>query len=154
MDADSVCGACLRLIKPLAQKKRLKISASFISWDVTTIQAGERRLKHMLVNLLDNAVKFTPQGWTIGLEVKADSETQIVSFIVWDTGIGIAEEDLSHLFQPFRQLNGSFSRKYEGTGLGLALVDSIVKLHGGSISVESEIGKGSRFTITLPHSKR
>jgi len=154
VDVDAVCGASLRLIKPLAQKKRLKISASFISCEVTSIQADERRLKQMLVNLLNNAAKFTPEGGTIGLEVEADLEKRTVDFIVWDTGIGIAEEDLDRLFQPFMQLDSSLSRKYEGTGLGLALVDSMVKLHGGSIAVESEVGKGSRFTITLPWEKR
>ena len=84
------------------------------------------------------------------MEVEADAEQQVMHFTVWDTSIGIAEEDLECLFQPFKQLDSSLSRKYEGTGLGLALVESMVKLHGGRISVESELGKGSRFTITLP----
>jgi len=122
VNVDVVCAASLQLIKPLAQKKRLKVSASFISlYDATTIQADERRVKQMLVNLLNNAVKFTPEGGTIGLEVEADAEQRVMHFTVWDTGIGIAQEDLDRLFQPFRQLDGSLSRKYEGTGLGLGI---------------------------------
>ena len=114
------------------------------------MQADERRLKQILVNLLSNAVKFTPEGGEIGLQVLGDVEQQIVHFIVWDTGIGIAQENIGRLFQPFVQLDSSLSRQYAGTGLGLALVRRLAELHGGSVSVESEVGKGSRFTVSLP----
>jgi CheY-like chemotaxis protein/anti-sigma regulatory factor (Ser/Thr protein kinase) len=107
-------------------------------------------LKQILVNLLSNAVKFTPEGGAIGLEVVGNAGQGGVQFVVWDHGIGIASEDLEHLFQPFVQLDSSITRKYPGTGLGLALVHRLVDLHGGSISVESELGKGSRFTVSLP----
>jgi len=146
---ESTCQAALRLTKQLAYKKRLKVSSMFDS-HVTTIHADGRRLKQILVNLLNNAVKFTPEGGKVGLEVEGDSEQQVVHFTVWDTGIGIAPEDMERLFQPFVQLDASLSRKYEGTGLGLALVSRIVDLHGGSVSVESEVGQGSRFTVSLP----
>ena len=99
---------------------------------------------------MTNAVKFTPEGGTIGLEVNGDAENQALHFTVWDTGIGIAREDLERLFQPFVQLDSMLSRKYEGAGLGLALVYRLVELHGGSIAVESDVGKGSRFTVSLP----
>lgn len=104
----------------------------------------------MLINLLVNAVKFTPKGGTIGLEVEGDAERQQLNFVVWDTGIGIARDDMKRLFQPFVQLDSGLSRHYEGAGLGLTLVYRLVNLHGGSIAVESEIGKGSHFTISLP----
>jgi len=146
---ESTCQAALRLTKQLAHKKRLKVSSMFDS-HVTTIHVDGRRLKQILVNLLNNAVKFTPEGGKVGLEVEGDSEQQTVHFTVWDTGIGIAPEDMERLFQPFVQLDASLSRKYEGTGLGLALVSRIVDLHGGSVSVESEVGQGSRFTVSLP----
>lgn len=152
VSVESVCQASLRFIKQTAQRKRLKVSFLFDS-SVTTIHADERRLRQILVNLLSNAVKFTSEGGSIGLEVEEDCEQHLAHFTVWDTGIGIAEEDLDRLFQPFVQLDASLSRKYQGTGLGLALVDNIVKMHRGSISVESEIGKGSRFTISLPWSR-
>jgi PAS domain S-box-containing protein len=141
--------ASLQLINPLAQKKKLKVSF-MLDNAVTTIHADERLLKRVLVSLLSNAVKFTPEGGRIGLEVESDADHQVVRFTVWDTGIGIAEEDMERLFQPFVQLDSRLSRKYEGTGLGLSLVYRLVELLGGSISVESEVGKGSRFTVLLP----
>jgi hypothetical protein len=104
----------------------------------------------MLVNLLSNAIKFTPAGGSIGLEVTGDPAQNLVRFSVWDTGIGIAAEDMRHLFQPFVQLDTGHTRQYGGTGLGLVLVHRMVEMHGGSICVESEVGKGSRFTLALP----
>jgi signal transduction histidine kinase len=82
--------------------------------------------------------------------VEVDAEEQLVRFSVSDTGIGIAPENMGKLFQPFVQIDSSLSRRYEGTGLGLALVRRIVELHEGSVSFESEVGKGSRFTVALP----
>ena len=149
VSVQSACQASLQFIKQSANKKKLKI---FSTYDeaVTILMADERRLKQILVNLLSNAVKFTPEGGRIGLEVLGDSERQTVDFVVWDTGIGIAPEHMKHLFQPFVQLDSSLSRQYTGTGLGLALVRRMAEMHGGGISVESEVDKGSRFTISLP----
>jgi CheY-like chemotaxis protein/two-component sensor histidine kinase len=149
---ETICQTSLRLIKQSAQTKRLKISSMFDN-DVTIIQADGRRLKQVLVNLLNNAVKFTHQGGKIGLEVEGDLEQHVVHLTVWDTGIGIAQKDMRRLFQPFMQLDATLSRKYEGAGLGLSLVYRLVEMHGGSISVESEEGKGSRFTVSLPWNK-
>lgn len=146
---ESVCQAGLRFINHKVQKKRLILSFGFDSV-ITTIHTDGGRLKQVLVNLLDNAVKFTPEGGKIGLDVEADFENCVVRFTVWDTGIGIAKENLKRLFQPFGQLDSSLSRKYEGTGLGLSLVYRIVDILGGSVSVESEIARGSRFTVLLP----
>jgi hypothetical protein len=100
--------------------------------------------------LLSNAVKFTPEGGTIGLDVVGNPATECVHLTVWDTGIGIAADDLTRLFQPFVQLDSRLARQYAGTGLGLALVQRMAVLHGGSVSVESTLGQGSRFTISLP----
>jgi CheY-like chemotaxis protein len=149
---ETICQTSLRLIKQSAQMKRLKISSMFDN-DVTIIQADGRRLKQVLVNLLNNAVKFTHQGGKIGLEVEGDPEQHAVHLTVWDTGIGIAQKDMKRLFQPFVQLDATLSRKYEGAGLGLSLVYRLVEMHGGSISVDSEEGKGSRFTVSLPWNK-
>ena len=109
-----------------------------------------RRLKQMLVNLLSNAVKFTPAEGSVGLQVKGDAGTNIVRFTVWDTGIGIAEKDMDKLFQPFVQLDTGHTRQYGGTGLGLVLVARIGQVRDGDVSVESQVDRGSRFTITLP----
>ncbi len=84
------------------------------------------------------------------MEVSYDSTGTGVRFDVWDTGIGIAPENLPHLFQPFAQLDSSLNRHYNGTGLGLALVHRMTQMHGGSVEVESQLGVGSRFSVWLP----
>jgi CheY-like chemotaxis protein len=145
----SVCQASLRLTKELAHKKRLKVFHTLDN-SVATLPADERRLKQILVNLLSNAIKFTPEGGKIGLEVEGNAAQQIIHFTVWDTGIGISREDMQWLFRPFVQLDSSLKRQYGGTGLGLSLVSRMVELHGGGISMESEVGQGSRFTVSLP----
>ena len=145
----AVCQASLQLIKQSANKKQITVSSK-LDQSATTLQADERRLKQILVNLLSNAVKFTPEGGEIGLEVEGDPAHHLIHFIVWDKGIGIAPEDKPRLFQPFVQLDSSLSRQYTGTGLGLALVRRMAEIHGGSVSLETELGRGSRFTISLP----
>ena len=108
----------------------------------------ERKIKQILLNLLSNAVKFTPEGGRIGINARqADGSVEIS---VSDTGIGISPEDQSKIFEEFRQVGGDYAHKLEGTGLGLTLAKKFVELHGGRIWVESEVGKGSKFTFTLP----
>ena len=148
---DDVCQASLALVKGMAHSKNL--SASYELQDpALRIFADGRRLKQILVNLMSNAVKFTPEGGEISLEVDLDKEDDKIRFVVEDNGIGISEEDMPRLFQAFEQLDSSLSRKYEGSGLGLALVSRLVALHHGEVLVESEgiPGKGSRFTVVLP----
>jgi PAS domain S-box-containing protein len=149
----SVCRASLRFVQQMAHKKRLKVS-SVLDPQVEVIQVDERRLKQVLVNLLTNAVKFTAEGGQIGLEVSGDEGNHVVHFTVWDAGIGIAEGEIGRLFRPFVQIDSSLSRRHEGTGLGLSLVSRLVEMHGGGVSVQSKVGEGSRFTISLPwHAK-
>jgi signal transduction histidine kinase len=108
----------------------------------------ERKIKQILLNLLSNAVKFTPEGGQIGINAKqADGSVEIS---VSDTGIGISPEDQAKIFEEFRQVGGDYAHKTEGTGLGLTLAKKFVELHGGKIWVESEVGKGSTFTFSLP----
>jgi PAS domain S-box-containing protein len=145
----SLCRDSVRAIGAAALAKHIVVTLT-LSESVTLIQADGRRLAQMLGNLLSNAVKFTPAGGEIGLEVQGDQATQTVTFTVWDTGIGIAAEDLPRLFQPFTQLDSRLSREYEGTGLGLALVRRLAQAHGGSVGVVSRPNEGSRFSITLP----
>ncbi len=146
---ESIYQAGLQHLNQAARKKQLKISFLCDS-AATTIHVDEHRIKQVLVELFNNAVKFTPKGGTVGLDVEGDAEKRVVSFSVWDTGIGIAKEDLERLFQPFVHLDSSLSRGYEGAGIGLSLAHHIVDKHSGTISVESEVGKGSRFTVSLP----
>lgn len=145
----SICQASLRLTRQNAHAKKLDVHFDFDE-SVTTVHADERRIKQILVNLLSNATKFTPEKGSIGIEVKGDSEKRQVHITVWDTGIGIAKENMKRLFRPFVQLDSRLSREFAGTGLGLSLVYRMVELHGGSVSVESEVGKGSRFTVSIP----
>ncbi len=149
VSTEGICNASLRLIRQLALKKRIKISENYDN-EVTIIRADKRYLKQILINLLSNAVKFTPKGGKINLEVRGNAEQAVVEFIISDTGIGIAEKDMAYLFKPFVQLDGGLNRSQEGSGLGLSLVYRLTEMHGGSISVESELGKGSRFIVSLP----
>lgn len=146
---EPICQSSLRLVRQSAHQKRLTVSYTFDS-SVTVAMLDERRLKQILVNLLGNAVKFTPDGKAIGLEVSGDIELRTLRFVVWDQGIGIAPQDTERIFQPFVQIDSTLARQYSGTGLGLALVQRLVELHGGSVRVESEQGQGSRFIVTLP----
>ena len=118
-----------------------------VSPDVTTCVADTRRLKQILFNLLSNAVKFTDTGSVI---LKVEQVKGWINFSVIDTGIGISKTDRASLFQAFQQLNTSLERKSQGTGLGLALARKLAQLHGGDITLESEIGQGSCFTMCLP----
>ncbi|MBP7690754.1 MAG: PAS domain S-box protein [Anaerolineales bacterium] len=150
--AADICQASLRLIRQLAQARRQNVEYHLAAPDLT-LRGDARRVKQILVNLLSNAAKFTPEAGEFGLEVQADAAAGQVRFTVWDRGIGIAPEDLPRLFQPFVQLDGGLARQYAGSGLGLALVKRLADLHGGGISVESAPGQGSRFTLTLPWSE-
>jgi signal transduction histidine kinase len=104
------------------------------------------RLRQILVNLLSNAIKFTEHG---SVEVRSRSRTRSDHFIVKDTGIGIAPEDLKHIFEEFHQVDQSLTKKYPGTGLGLAITKSLVKLMKGNITVESQLGQGATFCLEL-----
>lgn len=144
-----LCEASLRLVRQPAQKKNLKVSSDIDSM-VQFVHGDTQRLKQLFVNLLSNAVKFTPEGGSIGVQVKGDPESGIAAFTVWDNGIGIPKEDMGKLFKPFVQLDSRLTSHGSGTGLGLVLAYRMAELHGGGISVESDPGKGSRFTVTLP----
>jgi PAS domain S-box-containing protein len=144
-----LCESSLTFVRQQAHQKNIKLNSK-IAEELGQIAVDERRIRQVLVNLLSNAVKFTPEGGEVWVEVEPDPEAEILQLRVIDTGIGIAPENLDKLFKPFVQLDSRLSRRYAGTGLGLALVRRIVELHGGSISLESEVGKGSRFTVNLP----
>jgi PAS domain S-box-containing protein len=144
-----VCHSSLSLVRGMAQMKGQKIAFT-IDPDDATLHADPLRLKQMLVNLLSNAVKFTPDHGALGLRVQGDPIQQVVTFAVWDKGIGIDAAHLPALFQPFTQLDNSLSRRFSGTGLGLALVKRMAELHDGTIAVESTVGVGSTFTLTIP----
>ncbi|MDX2007717.1 MAG: response regulator [Meiothermus sp.] len=149
VQVDEVCQASLRMVREAAHHKRLKV-AFMADSAVRSLFSDERRLKQILVNLLSNAVKFTPEGGRVGLEVEADPGHGVVRFTVWDEGIGIEPEHLQGIFRPFVQVDSRLNREHPGTGLGLSLTQRLTELLGGSVSVESQPGRGSRFTIALP----
>jgi PAS domain S-box-containing protein len=149
VNVQHLCQTSIDAVQAHLHTKHLTLSTRFDP-HVTTIQADERLCKQVVLHLLENAIKFTPSGGEVGLEIRGDADQRHVHVIVWDTGIGIAQEDIERLFQPFVQLDTRLSREYIGVGLGLAMAYRIVNSHGGRIEVESQIGQGSRFTVTLP----
>lgn len=154
-----LCQSSLAFIKQQALKKRIQLEIR-LSLNLPDLLVDERRIRQVLINLLNNAVKFTPDGGRITLAVCPQPNTvistapsspeQYLRISIIDTGIGIAPEHINKLFQPFVQIESALNRRYEGTGLGLALVKRIVELHGGQVGLTSEVGVGSCFTIDLP----
>jgi two-component system cell cycle sensor histidine kinase PleC len=136
------------LVADLVSKKKLDMSLE-IAEDLPDIEADELKVKEVIYNMLSNAVKFTPEGGKIGLRgKKVDSEIQIE---VWDTGIGIAPENMEKIFEGFFRVDTPYSRVTEGTGLGLPLSRRLVELHGGKLTVESKgLQKGTLIRFTLP----
>lgn len=151
VNVNGVSEASIAFVKQLATKKSIRISVENEK-DVEFCFADERRLKQILVNLLSNAVKFTPEGGSIGLRVESSHEEGMIRFSVWDTGIGIDKAHMSSLFEPFVQLDSGLTREYDGSGLGLSLVLTMTQLHGGRVEVDSDLGKGSTFTVSIPSS--
>jgi signal transduction histidine kinase len=137
----------LLLVRERASRHGIKLDR-FIDERLGDFTGDERKVKQILVNLLTNAVKFTPEGGQVKVDARLGDSAAIVS--VADTGIGIAPEDQEAVFEEFRQVGTNYAQKREGTGLGLTLTRRFVEMHGGKIWVESELGKGSTFTFTLP----
>ncbi len=151
-NVEDACKSSMRFISGLAAKKKISVSLT-IDPSAATIYADQRRLKQILVNLLSNAVKFTEEGGHISLQTMSNPERNTIEISVTDSGIGISNSDIERLFRPFTQLDSKLSRQYSGTGLGLLLVWRLAELHGGSVEVKSELGKGSCFTVSLPWSE-
>ena len=137
----------LLLIRERASRHGIKLDR-VIDDRLGDFTGDERKVKQVLVNLLSNAVKFTPEGGQIKVVATLGDSAVIIS--VTDNGIGIAKEDQEVIFEEFRQVGSNYAQKREGTGLGLSLTRKFVEMHGGKIWVESELGKGSTFTFTLP----
>jgi GAF domain-containing protein len=136
----------LTLVKERAHRRGIALVRT-VDERLGMIRADERKVKQVLLNLLSNALKFTPEGGQVDVRARVhDGETEIS---VTDTGVGIAPEDQGAVFEEFRQV-GTASQRVEGTGLGLAISRKFIELHGGRIWVESQVGKGSRFAFTLP----
>lgn len=145
-----VCQAVYQRAIPKAEEKRVRLDL-VISQKNIDIEADEEKITWTLMQLLDNAIKFTPAGKSVELRLSAEEEYVQVS--VTDEGIGIPEDRREEIFEPFHQLDGSSTRRYGGTGLGLALVRQIIEAHGSSIQVISGVEIGSTFEFSLPRAK-
>lgn len=146
---DELCDASLQAVRPLVEKRRQTLRFEGLG-PGRTLRVDARRFKQALDNLLENASKFTPENGELGLRLEATATD--VRIHVWDRGIGIAESNLPKLFRPFVQIDDRRARRYDGCGLGLALVKQLVALHGGVVEVTSQLGQGTQFSIVLPAS--
>ncbi|HAC65653.1 MAG TPA: hypothetical protein DCF68_19505 [Cyanothece sp. UBA12306] len=143
---EDICLSAISMIESKAKEQGLDLIVD-IGSNVDFCTVDQRRIKQILLNLLSNAIKFTEKG-SVTLKVKSNLE--LLSFCVIDTGIGIKKDDQEKLFQAFQQIQNHLSRKHKGTGLGLILSRKLAQLHGGDLTLTSEIGKGSCFTLHLP----
>ena len=146
-----LCNFALDLIKHEADTKYIQVETQFPA-HISDVKLDEQRIQQLLINLLSNAVKFTPEGGRVklGVSLHRRKSKHVLRIVVKDTGIGIAAKHMGQLFEPFIQIDSALNRKYSGTGLGLTLVKRIVELHGGTVDVSSQVGKGSCFTVNLP----
>ncbi len=166
VEVHRLCNECLKMIQPRADKKRLALSLE-LDYRLNQVALDERRVRQIIINLLSNAVKFTPEAGTIklsgrlayGSQMEGDyrpdcspvnASTPYLCLEVQDSGIGIPEDRWHLLFRPFQQVDASLTRRHEGTGLGLALTKRLAELHGGTVSLESNVNQGSRFRVWLP----
>ena len=137
----------IRLMQPLAEKKTITLCCE--GMEAVVLHADEQKIKQLLLILVDNAVKYTPVGGTVKVCLAAAHEKDKVRLLVSDTGIGISPQDQERVFDRFYRVDKARSREMGGNGLGLAIAQEIVKLHQGKISVASELGKGTTFTVEL-----
>ncbi|MBD2074936.1 sensor histidine kinase [Phormidium sp. FACHB-592] len=161
-----LCRECLKMVQPAAEKKRLSLIID-VDKHLSHVVLDQLRVRQMVINLLSNAVKFTPEGGQVKLSSRigyghqleqdarpdhspVNASTPYLCLEVTDSGIGIPPERWHLLFRPFQQVDSSLTRRHEGTGLGLALTKRFAELHGGTVSFQSTIGKGSTFRIWLP----
>ena len=145
-DFTELCIGAVHALQPAAEKNRLTLTMD-VAKDVT-LQGDESKLGQVIYNLIDNAIKYTPEGGSVFVTMKTDGRNAV--FAVRDTGVGIPEEDAKHIFDRFYRVDKARSRETGGTGLGLSIVRQMVQLHRGEIKVDSVFGKGSTFTVTLP----
>ena len=158
-DLEMLLDNSMTLVRERAQRNGLSLSLK-VDDGLEEWVADARKVKQVVVNLLSNAVKFTPSGGSVKVQARRQLARQggdgvattpeQVHISVTDTGVGIAASEQAMVFEEFRQASGDYLRKAEGTGLGLSLAKRFVELHGGSIRLDSEPGKGSTFTVTLP----
>ncbi|MDJ0579552.1 GAF domain-containing sensor histidine kinase [Crocosphaera sp.] len=143
---EDICLATISIVQPKADEQNIELIFK-LSEQVDFCTVDQRKIKQILINLMSNAIKFTEEG---SVTLQVEKVDNWLNFCIIDTGIGIKEEDQKKLFQPFQQIHSKLSRKHKGTGLGLALSRKLAQLHQGDLTLKSEYGKGSCFTLELP----
>jgi signal transduction histidine kinase len=147
-DLSDVAGECVRMIAEQARQKSINFKSD-LAKDIPLVVADERMIKQVILNLLSNAIKFTEANGSVALHTALDgNESYTIS--VADTSLGIAQENLDIIFEPFRQIESKTERQHGGTGLGLPLVKAMIDMHGGTLAIDSALGNGTTVTITLP----
>jgi len=149
LDVREVIDTCTVLLAGVISRKNLKLQVD-VQKDMCRLRADKTRIRQVLINFLSNATKFTPDSGQVSLNVEVD-EYGGVMFEVVDTGIGIPAEDIGRVLEPFAQVDDIFTRTHEGTGLGLSLSKLLVERHGGTLSLKSELGAGTRVSARFPN---
>jgi signal transduction histidine kinase len=147
IDLRGVLDELRETMEPLAKEKEIELVETLPA-DLPPVQADRAKLRRIILNLLSNALKFTRKGGRV--EVRVEREESQVRISVSDTGVGIAPEDVARLFDKYEQARSRATRGEKGTGLGLYITRQLLELHGSEIKVESQVGKGSTFSFTLP----
>jgi signal transduction histidine kinase len=147
-DLAAVLEDAVRMVTPQASGGGVQVAAD-LPGNALFLEADEVLMTRILVNLLSNAVKFTPSGGRVSLSTAFDSGGAL-RITIADTGIGIAPADIPRVLSPFTQVDNSFTRQHEGTGLGLPIAKSLAELHGGTLEIASALGRGTTVTVTLP----
>lgn len=147
VDVMETLNNCIVLAGP--QAKDANVDLHFVNSTAMTLRADERHVKQITLNLLNNAIKFTPPGGTVTVTVRQD-EAKGTEIEISDTGIGIAEEDMAKVLEPFGQVANTLERRHNGTGLGLPICNALIQLHGGTLELKSDVGKGTQAIVRFP----
>jgi len=148
IDIRKTMGICAAMVEGRAKDAENRVSI-VVSENIPALRADERHVKQIVINLLSNAIKFTPAGGQVTVDARLN-ENSCMEIVVADTGIGIAAKDIQKVLQPFWQVAESQNRRHSGTGLGLPICKSLVELHSGDLTIDSEIGKGTTVTVSFP----
>lgn len=144
-----LCASSIRAVQARTMRKSQHIALDVAPKDLELYSDADA-ITNLVAMLLDNAVKFTPSSGQIGVRAAHDADARFVRLEVWDTGIGMTDAQLAHVFRPFAQADQGLTRQFAGTGIGLAYVNQVVTLLGGTVTVESAPDQGSRFIVRLP----
>ena len=151
IDIDRLVQSCSRLVAPRAKAGKIRMTFS-IDPKLPPVRGEDRAMKQIITNIMSNAVKFTPEGGTVYVSANLEPDGSM-RIAIKDTGIGIAQDDISKAMAPFGQIESALSRKYQGTGLGLPLTKALVELHGGRFALESAVGVGTTVSIFIPRER-